>query len=108
MLGTTHISISTAESAYPTDSDYYPLIRVFLAPYSEGDCPVDEQLVNDTDTDDESQVYWKVVDEDSDASRAFISELGVFISAESDNEYTVGESYEIRIYQSDVAVNAVK
>lgn len=93
------IRIETEQIAYPLDSEFYPMIRVFESPYSVGDCPVDEAVLN-TLIDPNWESYY----EGTDMVRAFIADGEVAISSIEGNEYTEGASYEIRIYASDEVV----
>lgn len=99
--GTTEISIAVEQIAYPLDSEYYPLMRVFAAPYSEGDCPIDEATINEQD---ENLSRWTIYAENGTITRADITSNIVYIMALDGNDYTVGDSYEVRIYASDELV----
>ena len=105
MAGLTEILIATEQMAYPINSEYYPLIRVFEAPYTVGDCPVDEVVVSGIELEGGEDI-WLVRDGDSDR-RACITNTYVQIVADSENDYTEGDSYEIRIYASDELVPQV-
>lgn len=102
MLGLTDIHINTEQIAYPLDAEYYPLIRVFEAPYTVGDCPVDEAVLNEH-VPDEDYPYW-YLSEGEATTRAEINLHGVTINALQDNDYTIDQEYEVRIYASDELV----
>lgn len=99
MLGYTDIYIETEEVAYPFDSQYYPLIRVFEAPYSVGDCPVDEVQLSEYNENE-----WYVDDSEDNKRRASIDENRVSIRSVEGNDYEIDKSYEVRIYPSDEIV----
>lgn len=94
MLGYTTITILTEQAAYSLDEEYYPLIRVFEAPYTVGDCPIDEVLVRGYTGNE-----WFC--KDGTSIRASIDDTQVTIRCESENEYTVDKEYEVRIYRSN-------
>lgn len=98
MVGNIEIWIPTEELAYSFDTDVYPIIRVFEAPYVEGDCAIDEVLVDNISVDG-----WYA--NDGDTTRADISANWVRIVCDADNEYVIGKEYEIRIYRSDVQLD---
>lgn len=113
MLGNFQVTVATEQIVYPLDSEYYPVIRVFEAPYSEGDCPVDEIIVNgfdyhyDLETDTDVPYMWainEVTFSEGYSYRAYISNESVFIRCTSDNEYELGKDYELRVYPSDELV----
>ena len=101
-LGGTRIVVDTEAIAYSLEELYYPLIRVFEAPYVEGDCPVDEVLVSGLGAN--SWITFVDMD-DVDYRRAEIRSNLVFIRSLEGNDYEIGKEYEVRIYRSDVSVD---
>lgn len=94
MAENTMISIYTEQIAYPLSSQYYPQIRVFEAPYSVGDCPIDEITLSS-----KNSTSWYALS--GDILRAEIDDSSVTLHAEEGREYTIGKEYEVRVYQSD-------
>lgn len=86
--------------AYPIDSEYLPIIRVFEAPYTDGDCPIAEYLL----TSDGYQ--WLLY---SDDDRHVIAGIGLGAVSVTDTlevPFVEGKSYEVRIYESTVPVSS--
>lgn len=99
MIGDTQVTVTTEQIAYPLESDYYPMIRVFESPYTVGDCPIDEVTLTDTT----STTEWRA--SENGYTRARIRENEVFIAALEGNNYEIDKQYELRIYASDEVVD---
>lgn len=106
------IYFETEQVAYPFDSPTYPLIRVFNAPYEEGDCPVDTILCNALTTyqagTEEEFMLWEHVEtvEGEEQWRATIGDVFIKLTDYTGEAYVLGNSYEVRIYASDIEVES--
>lgn len=97
--GNYSLEVETDTIAYPLDADYFPRVVVYKTTYAVGDCPIDDAILGFSFNEEDTQIGWTTTD-----ARITITENLVRVMDESDRPFVSGDTYEIRIYQSNEVI----